>query len=89
MGFAHMFLFLYKHNLMCSIYTRDLPYSLFYFNITKQKNTENNHTNSLLCYYTLNIIYNKREHCRERKKTTKPNCSRYFNTHPSKAKTNS
>jgi len=40
----------------------------------------------LLYYYTLNIIYNKREHCRERKRTTKPNCSRHFNPPPSKAK---
>ena len=32
MGLAHMFLFLYKHNPMCSIYTNDLPYSFFYFN---------------------------------------------------------
>jgi len=29
MGLAHMFLFLYKHNPMCSIYTRDLPYFFF------------------------------------------------------------
>ena len=28
-----MFLFLYKHNPMCSIYTRDLPYSFFSFNM--------------------------------------------------------
>lgn len=40
----------------------------------------------MLYYYTLNIIFNKREHCRERKRTTKPNCSRHFNPHPSKAK---
>jgi len=32
MGLAHMFLFLYKHNPMCSIYTRDLFYSFFFFN---------------------------------------------------------
>jgi len=32
MGLAHMFLFLYKHNSMCSIYTRDFPYSFFSFN---------------------------------------------------------
>jgi len=35
MGLAHMFLFLYKHNPMCSIYTRDLPYSFFSFNTHK------------------------------------------------------
>ena len=31
-----MFLFLYKHNPMCSIYTRDLPYSFFYFNMVSE-----------------------------------------------------
>jgi len=29
MGLAHMFLFLYKHNPMCYIYTRNLPYFFF------------------------------------------------------------
>ena len=29
MGLVHMFLFLYKHNPMCSIYTKDLSYSSF------------------------------------------------------------
>ena len=32
MGLAHVFLFLYKYNPMCSIYIRYLPYSFFSFN---------------------------------------------------------
>ena len=33
MGLTPIFFFLYKHNHMCSMYTRNLPYSFFFFNV--------------------------------------------------------